>query len=114
VSCKPTSKVQPIRYRRADAERLLYVRRIAAEWVARIAIPRTCEAQARRQTCGGQFSSSERPRGSSKRATAVSQLALAVAARAALFVAGQSRAFGIKTRSKTRSPHTSISFTGIR
>jgi len=37
---KPTSKVQVIWNIETDAQRLLYVRRIIAEWVARIAIPK--------------------------------------------------------------------------
>jgi hypothetical protein len=37
---KPASKVQMIWNGETDAQRLLYVRRIVAEWVARIAIPK--------------------------------------------------------------------------
>jgi len=37
---KSAGSVQMPRIREADAERLLYVRRIVDEWIARIAIPK--------------------------------------------------------------------------
>ena len=37
---KPTGTVQTLKNREIDAQRLLYVRRNVAEWIARIAIPK--------------------------------------------------------------------------